>query len=416
MTLVWFIHIAIITWLALQLYRFQKQSNVTGYFWYGIAFKILGGVLFGLYYKVQIDGGDTWKFFESSKMLAQWGTANFSQYVQALAGGIIPDELITVMGYQEQPRALLMAKILSLFTIMTAGNYWLTGFYFSLFSFAGVWTLVVCISAHYENSGKAALAAFVFLPTVLFWGSGISKEALYLGGFGLVAAWFWPYFYHKPKPVEWVAGLAILWLLFNLKYYYIAVLVPVLAATIINSRIILRPHGLLNHLRWLAIFLLLLFGISWLHPNLRPDFVAQVIKSNAELVVQASANSALIDFKTHADASVWMGLNLPWAIFTGLLRPNIGDWGNLYQNLAVLEHLVVGLFLLGFIRSSGGWKYQQWDWLPCLVYVLLLSGLLTLSTPNFGTLVRYKISYFPMFVFLVLYRNRWWDQLVTKLP
>jgi hypothetical protein len=36
---------------------------------------------------------------------------------------------------------------------------------------------------------------------------------------------------------------------------------------------------------------------------------------------------------------------------------------------------------------------------------MLLAIFLALSTPNFGTLSRYKIGFFPFLVFLTLYKN-----------
>ena len=417
MVLVWLIHLGFVGWLIRQFHQSQKNTEISQYFWYGVSLKLLGGIAYGLFYQNQIQGGDTLTFFENSQILAQWGTANFYQYLWALIGGAVPEELIQAMGYETQPRALFMVKILSVFTIITAGSYWLSGLYFSLFSFAGIWTLVNCIAVQYSGSKKAALAAFIFLPSALFWGSGVSKEALYLGGFGFLSAWFWPYFQVKLRPLQWVLATGLLLLLFHLKYYYVAVLVPVLIATVLALRLFkAQDRSWLAGLRWLALFLLLVFGLSWLHPNLRFHHLAEVVRSNSELLAQISSGNALIKFNPHPDPLVWMGMNLPWATVTGLLRPNFGDWGSVYQNLAVLEHMVIALFLLGAFVTWPAQRMQHIDWLPCLVYVLVLAGMLTLSTPNFGTLVRFKISYLPDFVFMVLYKNKFWDRLVSKLP
>jgi hypothetical protein len=417
MVLVWLIHLGFVGWLIRQFYQSQRNAVISKYFWYGVSLKLLGGIAYGLFYQGQIQGGDTWTFFENSRILAQWGTSNFHQYLWALVGGSVPEELIRIMGYETQPRALFMAKTISVFTIITGGSYWLTGLYLSLFSFTGIWTLVERIAVRYGGSKKAALAAFIFLPSALFWGAGVSKEAIYYGGFGFLAAWFWPYFHLKLRPVQWVLAILLLLLLFQLKYYYVAVLVPVLIATLLELRLF-KPHDLpwLAGLRWVALFLLLVFGVSWLHPNLRFHHLAEVVRSNSELLAQISSSNALIKFSPHPDPLVWMGMNLPWATFTGLLRPNFGDWGSVYQNLAVFEHLVIALFLLAAVVTWPAKHIQQIDWLPCLVYVLILAGILTLSTPNFGTLVRFKISYLPVFVFMVLYKNKLWDRLVSKLP
>jgi hypothetical protein len=289
-----------------------------------------------------------------------------------------------------------------------------------LFSFSGLWLLVNWIAETYQGSAKAAMAAFIFLPSAIFWGSGISKEAIFMGGFGFLISWTWPWFgveENKAGLIQWLAGLAILCLLFLLKYYYVAVLIPVLLSRVIQSRLFRNESAWIKaHLSWLLIFVLLLFLASWMHPNLRLDHLAYLVKSNAGIMAANSSQNALIQFRDHPDAFTWMAINFPLAVFTGLLRPNIGDWGTLFQNLAVVEHLAISILLIGKFGSIKSLDFKQPDWLPCLVYVMILAGLLTLSTPNFGTLVRYKVSYFPVFGFLVLYRNRWWDYLVAKLP
>jgi len=419
MALVWLIHICIIIWLMLRFRLSWRNSPVIGYFWYGIAAKIIGGALFGLYYQFFGQGGDTWSFFESSKIMAYWGTTNPWHYIKSLAGGPVPDSLLKEIGFAGQPRALFMVKIVSVFSLATGNSFWLTSCYFSLFSFSGMWTLADRVAKSYPGSGKAAMAAFIFLPTAIFWGSGISKEAIFMGGFGFLTAWFWPWFRHESgvRIIKWLSGLVMLLILFQLKYYYVAVLIPVLLSTVLQSKIVKDDTSVvLVHSIWLLMFVTLLFLASWFHPNLRLDHLANLVINNAGELFMNSSSSALIHFRDHTYPLKWMVINFPWAVFSGLLRPNLGDWGTIFQNLAVVEHLVISIFLFGKTLSVLKWNFKQPDWLPCVIYILILSGLLTLSTPNFGTLVRFKVSYLPVFMFLVLYRNRWWDQLVYKFP
>ena len=288
MVLVWLIHLGFVGWLIRQFYESQRNAVISRYFWYGISLKLLGGIAYGLFYQGQIQGGDTWTFFENSRILAQWGTANFHQYLWAFVGGSVPEELIRVMGYETQPRALFMAKTISAFTIITGGSYWLTGLYLSLFSFAGIWTLVKHIAVRYGGSKKAALAAFIFLPSALFWGAGVSKEALYYGGFGFLAAWFWPYFYCK-NYYRWPLSALMLLVLIPLKYYYMAVFLAVLFTSIIHYRLKLG-----GKLQWTVLCSLLFFGVSWLHPNLNLGYVAELMKDNAAQILAASNHQAII--------------------------------------------------------------------------------------------------------------------------
>jgi len=376
---------------------------------------LIGGWLFGLAYKYFLGGGDTWSYFNSANILADLVANDVLTYLGIVIGGDIPESLLSVVGYTEQPRALLMVRITSIPNALTGGDYWLTSAYFSLFAFFGQWKLAQNVANTYDKSNSAALVAFVFYPSLVFWGSGLSKEAVFLGGFGWLVSWYWPYFEKSGVTIyRLLLTLLLVVVLGQLKYYYMAVLIPILTTTLLINRFASNLVGLKFVITWLLCMFILIFSVSWIHPNLRFDQVASVIQENANLLISKSESP--ITYVDHNQPLVWMIVNYPKAVITGLLRPNIGDWGKLAQNLAVMENILLALLLMvRFIPPV--WKPSTLKHtLPCLIYILLLSGLLALATPNFGTLVRYKISFLPILVFLGLYRNSWWERLPVKLP
>ncbi len=417
--MVWVLHIGLIALLSWWVFRIYIDSTLRPYFWYGLSAKILAGVGFGWLYQYHFQGGDTWSFFESAKILSGQFSQGPMDYLRLLAGNSMPEQLSIEIGYQGQPRALLMVRLLSVLTLVTGGSYWLCGAYLSLFAFSGLWALVNRIADNDPGSGKAAIGAFIFLPSVLFWSSGVSKETLFIGVLGYLVAWFWPNFKQQNhrKYLYWSLTIPMVLLLFPLKYYYMGVLLTVLMATILQKWLS-KPNKswLMEHGAWMAVFIILILGVSWLHPNLRINNLSDLVKTNALEIIAQTNEEALIVFRDNADPTIWMGINLPWAIVTGLFRPGIGDWGSFLKNLSIIEHLVITIFLVVRVRSLNKEDLLKPDWLPCMVYVLILAGLLTLSTPNFGTLARYKVSFMPVFVFLVLNNNIWWNKLTKSLP
>jgi hypothetical protein len=207
-----------------------------------------------------------------------------------------------------------MVKLLSVFTYITGSNYWLSSAYFSLFSFCGLWALINRITTTYPGSSKAALFSFVFYPSVLFWGSGISKETIFLGGFGFLLSWFWPYFISSGpvKAYKWIFAILIMLLLVKLKYYYMAVFIPVLVTSnIVRWVLPEQENRLRGNLYWLFIFTIILFTASWLHPNLRIDQLAALIKTNGQDVLARTSLAAAIDFIDYPVPSTWMAMNFP---------------------------------------------------------------------------------------------------------
>ena len=371
--------------------------------------------MFGFVYLHYFQGGDTWSYHNASLHLAYLLSSDPVSFFEVLAGGDIPSDIAQKVGFSDQPRALLMVKITSILSWLTGGNYWLSSLYFSLFSFFGLWTLSVRIISTYPDASAAALVAFIFYPSVLFWGGGISKEPIFLGGFGYLVAWFWPSLRSRQSNrFHVVLAIPLVLVLFKLKYYYVAIFIPVMLSTLILYKWnkVSNGNNLNLLIRWILVFIMLLFMASWLHPNLRFDYLATILKSNAQEILSKTEGGASVSYLQYSNPIVWVVMNFPLATLTGLLRPYLGDWGSHFQQLAILENVVISCMMVGSLLSLVRRKIESIEWFPMMVYVMLLAGLIALATPNFGTLVRYKVAYMPVFVFLVLYQNPWWERLV----
>ena len=419
MLLIWLLHIAIITFACWYMFRTQKPSPVNKYFWWALSAKLVSGVLLGLLYHIYLAGGDTWAFYEAANQLASLVPGETRLYLHSLVTGEVPEELRALIEYAHQPRSWLMIRLVSIPLLITGGNYWLSSLYFSLFSFFGLWHLTLQVVKNYRGATFAALVAFLFLPTVCFWSSGVIKEAVFMGGFGILLTWYWPWPTHRTdlRWYHWLISLFLVAMLVSLKYYYMAVFLPVLITTILHQRMgwqrLKWPTG---HLAWFLLFSGLLLLASLMHPNLELHQVVGVIKANGQQVVQKSSDSAIFNLFAHPDPLIWLMINFPLALVTGLFRPTVGEWGSILQNLVILENMVIVIFTLLKLKSPKRVRWDAIEWLPCLVYILILCGMLTLATPNFGTLVRFKTAYMPIFVFLILYKNIWWDRFTKHLP
>jgi hypothetical protein len=97
----------------------------------------------------------------------------------------------------------------------------------------------------------------------------------------------------------------------------------------------------------------------------------------------------------------------PKALFSGLFRPFVWEAGNFFQLAAGLENAVLLVLLL---TSWPQWRNavrspQRILIFSAIVYCTLLCIFLALSTPNFGTLARYKVGFLPFFVLLTAAGN-----------
>jgi hypothetical protein len=94
-------------------------------------------------------------------------------------------------------------------------------------------------------------------------------------------------------------------------------------------------------------------------------------------------------------------------LFSGLFRPFIAEARTALQLLIALENLVLMVLTAGAltqVKRLASSKHRLLL-LAILIYTILMCIFLALSTPNFGTLSRYRVGFLPYFVFLLTIEN-----------
>ena len=401
--LVTLLHIILIFFLAYQVWR--RQKALRKYFWPGLGVKLIAGIFLGLIYTHYYSVADTFAYFEDGKSLAALAIGDFSSYVRVVVFNEVPPGLTLI---NAEPRAFFLTKITSVFNVLTVNNYWVIGAYYSFFSFLGAWFLVTTINRHIPAVSSAALIAFIFLPSVVFWSSGLLKESLAMPClYFLTAVFLKVWFQERLSLGSYLPGVVCLWVLWQLKYYYVAVFLPVALTTLAYRFIIGRKPAFppaRELLVWAGIFLLPVILISFLHPNFYPGRLLEVILVNNAAFNELSDPRDVIHFNDLEASPLSMLKNMPWALFSGLFRPLIWETSAVIQILPSIENtLILILFVVSCFRLN---RYRVATHrlliLAGVVYVTLLCILITISAPNFGTLSRYRIGYISFFVLLIL--------------
>ena len=142
--------------------------------------------------------------------------------------------------------------------------------------------------------------------------------------------------------------------------------------------------------------------ISNFHYNLDFSRVLTVIYENHQLGLKSSGDDAILYYNFDGSLLGFL-MNIPIALFSGLFRPTILEASNPLQFLVALENLgVFILLIITLIRARIRIFIKNPFVISILIYVFSLAVFLAFATPNFGTLSRYKVGYWPFFVFLVL--------------
>ena len=409
-------HIILIFALAWGIWK--KQRSLRKFFWPALLVKLMAGICLGLLYSYYYSVADTFDYFRDASKLASLALEDFSAYLDLLFFNTHLESLQLVF---DQPRAVFLSKITSVFSILTHNNYWIIGAYLSLISFCGAWFLVQTINRYMPSVVLAAVAAFLFLPSVVFWSSGLLKESLALAALFYLSALFLKIWFNEKASVrEWLLAAVSLFVLWQLKYYYAAVFMPVVCTSVLYKFFIRKgfQSSLPEVAVWLGILILPLVLISFAHPNFYPHRLLDVILTNHEAYREFSAPEDLVHFHNLRPTAISLLKNAPWALFSGLFRPLVWETSALIQLAPGVENTLV---LLLFLAASIGFKKYFTSphrvlILTLTVYVVMLCIFITFSAPNFGTLSRYRSGYISFFVFIILCNNPLVQYLERSFP
>jgi hypothetical protein len=111
----------------------------------------------------------------------------------------------------------------------------------------------------------------------------------------------------------------------------------------------------------------------------------------------------------------------PLAAFYAAFRPFIWEGEGLLYLVAGFENLLVlGIGGWALVRTLKAGKLQgHWYLFILASYCLVIAALIGLSTPNVGSLSRYKTAFQPFLVFVLLTGlswTRWGGKRLTRLP
>ena len=390
------------------LYRNTSDFPIRIHLLIALSLKLISGVLLGVLYFHYYGSGDTLVYHEAAHYLTQSGGRTFSDILLLI---LSPDDtVLELLPILREPRSAFFIKILSVFYMLTSGNYWLTSIYFSLLSFIGSAFLTNTIIRFDPSAKIPAIISFLYFPTFVFWTSGILKESIAWCCLSVIIALLITYIMNrKISFLQLLLGMVLLYVLWSIKYHYAAVLALCFFPALFYRTVLpnSRRSGNLYLLFLGVIIVLIVLMLS--HPNFQPGRIMIVIQENHELMKQMSGTGKSIQFVEIESPLLKFIINLPLSLFGGLFMPLPWQGVNIFAiATGILNFILLLLFIgkLGSILKKGITLISPWK-LSMAFYIVILAILIAYTTPNFGTLERYKISYIGFFTFWILYDNHY---------
>lgn len=398
-----------------------SDKSTKKYFIPALALKIMGAISVGLIYQFYYSGGDTFNYWtRGSKWiwLAFLDNPSFALKLLLSDGTHYSDtfQYSQHILFYSDPASYFVVRLAAIFDIFTFHTYSATAALFAVFSFSGLWALFMTLKAIYPKMIKHFAIALFFVPSVVFWGSGILKDSITLSALSWLTFSFYRLVILRQFKVRNVLILVLAsYTLLSVKIYIMLAAAPAFTLWGFLSYYDKIQTQVIKYIT-LPFFLLVIVSTSYL-------IALNIGELNEKYALDTIAETAKI---TAYDIRYWTGRNAgshytigeldgtlsgmiqlaPQAINVALFRPYLWEVNNPLMLLMALESMfflyitVKGLFSLSTKKLTNPFI------MFCLVFSVVFAFAVGISTFNFGSLVRYRIPLIPFYLCALFLINK----------
>ena len=389
----------------------------------GLILKVFGAIAFCLIYALYYKGGDTVNYFKGVNAMFEVFKNNPIKYFQLFLhenDAFARNTFYEVGSYPptymlKDPRTFTVIKISSLFSIPALGGFLPTTILLATFIYRWVWKLFSFMMERYPDKEFAVKTAILYLPSTIFWGSGIMKDTFAFGATCYAVYGLNKFFIKKNRSLAVIFQLALsFYLIITVKAYIMFALLPgllifanfekikTIQSTLVKVAII--PIAIA------VIFLIantIFFDLNDLFGKYSADkLLEEAAVQNADLQRSVYGSNSFSIGEFEPTLSGVLQKFLP-AVNAAIFRPYIWETGSPTMLISGIENLILSCLTIFILLKSPLKLIKTIRTDPflifCLLFTLILGFGVGLSTSNFGALVRYKIPFLPFYVFLILF-------------
>jgi hypothetical protein len=316
---------------------------------------------------------------------------------------------ITFFGVQ---KVFLMLRITAVMDLFTFRTYSATALIYAVLSFLSAWYLFLVLIRIYPARRRLLAICLLFIPTVVFWGSGIFRDTLVLCGINILMGVAFNYVHYKK--IRWwelILAFVSLYVIYNIKEYVIACLIPFFGILLLNH-LVSGFQSLMLRIMVVVPLVLIIGGLSFYILN---TAIGEDSKYSLDNIAETARITAY-DIGFYTGASAGSGYDLgeldgtfsgmvrlaPAGINVALFRPYLWEIRNPLMLLSALESLIffgltIYLLIISRFRIFKN-IFNSSIASSMLVYALIFAFAVGVSTYNFGTLSRYRIPVLPFYL------------------
>ncbi len=402
------------------------------YYLSGLWVKLIGALFFTMIYFYYYQGGDTTAYFYSGVAMKRMLFIDPVEYLRQVVLG--DNSVRALASYAAEPlipykyvfldsRTFQALRISSILAILTFNSYLISTLIIASLSFFGIWAGYRTFVSYFpEISGKLAIA-FLFMPSSIFWGSGIMKDTF---TFSAACAWVYAvdevFFKRRNTFSRIILMIFLAAVMIQVKPYVFMIMMPATLLWLLYMRVVRIGNVLIRFvlipIMSLALVALSIFVLNKMGDMLDKFALDEALHSIENIQGDMVNNVAYGDNKFDVGEfdGTWQGVlsKFPIATNAALFRPYLWESKTMVIALSGLENLFV-LCLTIYVLFKAGPRFS----LRCIVsnplllmsmtFAILFAFIVGVSTPNFGALVRFKIPMVPFYIsslFIILFLHK----------
>lgn len=401
----------------------EKEIGDVKYFLSSYYIKILGAFSFGLVYILLFDGGDTKAYWDGAIILNNLFWESPSKFVNEMMQSsdlaLIRNNFTPTTGYPpgwiyRESESFIVSKVFVFFSFITFKSYWAATLLIGFVSAEISWRFYRNLAKLNMHMSFIEPFAILFLPTIAFWSSGISKDSLVFLAFLVFTNQLISIYYLKAKLNFKTIAYILLALLFIIKIR-IYILVAIFVALLIAYTRVVEEKNKSNRIRKLFIkFIFYGLGIGVLLIFMRLNIGSSSLNQLFEEIVtiqkdfagNVSYGGERYDLEIGDDYSLRsVLLSLPQALTATFYRPFIWEANKPILLFNGIENLIILILSIYFLLKSPLKKInairKSEFHLFAFVFILIMGFSIGFTSVLFGVLVRMKAMILPFFILLI---------------
>lgn len=413
----------ILIWSQFKANAIPNQKEASLYRW-NVYHKLLFSAVFAIYYIAVFKGGDTYAYWYTMSSLKNLMFHDFSNFWEVITSEPTSERFMGMFSYHTgyplrfiymEEESFFVVKALLIFKVITFDSYLATTFLLAFIMANATWK-IYSLARDTGIFQKQLLVIFVlFLPSVAFWSSGISKDTIVF--ISILNTIFYLY---KLLKTKLSAIQKVKYGLFLLFYGIIIYSTrPFILYAMIMPLILMYSTGLINKIKSFAILRLLIKGFIYI--GVTAGFIYAIVAVSAEELLDSSEalSDAMViqqDFEQNTGiygdddgkryslgevefSALGIIKVMPEAIMAGIYRPFF--WEALRPSLIFngIESLLFIFMTLWFflVRLRFRLKMIQSNELLSfsIGFVLIIAFMAGFTSILFGVLVRIRAPLLP---------------------